>query len=278
MTQPQPDLVDAYQAQTGAARAQLAGIIAALWRSLPDYRNTSMRDFIAQALPFVNGAISHMQDLTAAYLAAVNEANDGTGTPTAVKALDVSAVRGGVPAADVYGRPFHLVWRKLGDNKPLTQAVEAGEKRAVQLALTDVQLAKTQSSQQTLSRNRRVTGYRRVLEGPHSCALCVVAATRQYHKAELMPMHPACDCSVDPTYGDSKPIVLDDAMLEAAHAAVADMFGVDSTAAQRIRGAFKDNGDPVLYRDVLITHHHGELGPVLGVRGQAWTGPGDIAA
>lgn len=30
------------------------------------------------------------------------------------------------------------------------------------------------------------------------------------------------------------------------------------------------------YRDIIITHDHGELGPVLAVRGQDFTGPSDI--
>jgi hypothetical protein len=33
-----------------------------------------------------------------------------------------------------------------------------------------------------------------------------------------------------------------------------------------------------MYRDLIVTHHHGELGPVLAVRGQHFDGPGSIAA
>lgn len=273
-------MVDIYQQQTTAARAQLLAWIAALWQSLPDYRNQSMRDFSTQAVPLVNAAMGHTQALTSAYLASRAAAAGASATPAAVPLLSVADVRGGADAAQVYERPFHLVWRMLHDGSPVAQAVQAGEARVVSLAATDLQLAKTHTTQKTLAKTRHIAGYRRVLEGPHSCALCIVAATKVYHKAELMPIHPGCDCSVDPLFdgetGDG--ITLDPALLDAAHATIAAQFGADSTAAREIRGALTARGNPVLYKDVLITHDHGELGPILGLRGQRYLGPSDIAA
>jgi hypothetical protein len=289
MTQPQPvadqrAVTAAYQQQTTATRVQLAAFMAALWASLPDYRNGSMREFVSQALPMVSGAMQHMQALTAAYLATLNGLSGGSATPVAARAVDVASVRSGADPQDVYERPFHLVWRMLADQQPLDSAkvgasIRAGEARAVQLALTDVQLAKTHTARDLMARNRNVVGYRRQLEGAHSCALCIVASTQRYHKADLLPVHPACDCSVVPIFGGEKiDLNLDPALLEAIHATVADQFGADSSAARRIPGAFTGDGDPLLYRDVLVTHHHGELGPILGIHGQHWTGPGSLAA
>lgn len=271
--------VAAYQMATSRLRSYLSQVVTAVWRSLGEYRQPQMRQFVSQIVPVVNGAASQMQALTVAYLANVTGAS-----PAAVGNLTVGALRNGADPADVYGRPFHLVWRRLDELKPLDagkieQAIDSGLNRAVQTAVTDVQLAKQQTSQRVLATNDRVVGYRRVLEGPHSCALCVIASTVRYHKEDLLPLHPACDCSVLPLLGDHDPgRTIDDELLSAAHATVADKFGADSTAARDIRGAFKDNGDSLLYRDVLITHLHGELGPILGIRGQDFTGPSDIAA
>lgn len=278
MSQPTLDqqaaVVAAYQQQSAATRAQIAAVVAALWRSLPDYRNESLRRFVDAVLPVVAGAMGHMQSLTSAYLATLLGV-----TPAAVRSLGVSDVRNGVDPAEVYGRPFHLVWRQLGDGKPLAEAVAAGEARAVQLARTDVQLAKTHTSQVTFAGDRRVVGYRRVLEGPRSCALCIVASTVRYHKAKLMPMHPACDCSTAPIVGDVDPgRVINAPLLAQAHDTVAAQFGADSSAARDIPNAATDNGSPLKYRDVLIEHMHGELGPVLAVRGQHFVGPSDIPA
>jgi len=287
MSQPvdgQAAVIAAYQQQTAATRAQLAAYIAALWASLPQYRNANARDFTAQAVPVVEAAMGHMQAATAAYLATMNGLAGGSGTPLTYQTATIAAVRNDADPADVYSRPFNLVWRRLHDLAPLDEAkiqsaIESGQNRAVQTAVTDLQLAKTHTAKAQMGRNRNVVGYRRQLEGAHSCALCIVASTLRYHKADLMPIHPACDCLPVPIMaGEKADMTLDPALLEAAHATVADTFGADSTAARNIRGAFKDNGKSVLYRDVLITHQHGELGPVLAIRGQKFTGPHDIAA
>ena len=155
--------------------------------------------------------------------------------------------------------------------------MKAGQERLDSLAATDLQLAKTHTAQQALSRDARVVGYRRVLEGTYSCGLCIVASTQRYRKAELMPVHPGCDCDVVPIYGDRDPGRLINAgALADVHAAVKDRFGVDSEAARAIPRIYDGKGDPTLYRDVIVTHNHGEIGPVLGVRGQDFTGPADL--
>lgn len=279
---PSPDdrsaaVVAAYQQQTAATRAQLAAVIVALWRSLPDYRNGSLARFVEQAVPVVTGALGHMQAMSSAYLATLLGLSGGSVTPVATPTLTIGRLRNGADPAEVYGRPFHQVWRMLHDGTPPPDAFRSGESRAVQTAMTDLQLVKTYTSQSVLADSKRVVGYRRVLEGPHSCALCIVASTARYHKAELLPIHPGCDCSVAPIVGESDPgRVINAPLLAAVHDAVFDRFGADSTAARQVRGAVSDTGKPVLYRDILVTHAHGEIGPVLAVRGQSFTGPGDL--
>jgi hypothetical protein len=272
-------LVYTYQATTQKLRDQLTGFLTALWRSLGTYRNAQMGQFVSQAVPVVTGAQQQMASLTAAYLA--QHQATALGSPFRPAAVDPAkvtgaAARNGTDPAEVYGRPFHLVWRQLADlpNEPgsIEKAIQAGEDRAVQTGLTDLQLTKVRTSQDVLTHDPRVTGYRRVLEGAYSCALCVVAASGRYHKAQLAAIHPACDCSVSPIYGAHDPWQgPDDAALTAAHAAIADQFGHSSSAARLIPG-----GDGTQYRDVLITHDHGELGPVLGIRGRPFTGPNDL--
>jgi hypothetical protein len=284
--QPAPEQQQAvlatYQQQATALRDQLADYVTALWVALGLYRAAQMRDFTAQVVPIVQAAMGHMQALTSAYLSTLEGLAGGSQTPAAVPSLGISDVRNGADPAEVYGRPFHLVWRQL-DRLPreagsIDKAIRSGLDRAVQLAKTDVQLAKTHTSQAALKPARNITGYRRQLEGAYSCALCIVASTRRYHKSELLPMHPACDCAVLPIYGiQGHGPVLDEALLAQLHATINEQFGADSTTAERIWGALNGNGDPLLYRDVLVVHDHSELGPVLGVRGQKFTSP-DIAA
>lgn len=286
----------AYQQATQAIRAHVEGFVTAVWRSLGFYSDAQLPQFLELILPFIAGAQQQMATLTAAHLA--HQQSAVLGVPFQPVALDPklvsgAAVRNGTRPADVYSRPFHLVWRQLAElpHEPgsIDKAVKAGEDRAVQTALTDVQLAKTHASQQTLAHDGHVVGYRRVLEGAYSCGLCIVAATVRYRKGELLPVHPACDCSVDPLYGTEDPGKYVDPMardengrlhvigeLGDVHQAIKDRFGRSSSAGKAIPGAKDGKGRPVQYRDALIVHHHGELGPVLGVRGAGWTGPSDL--
>lgn len=288
MTQPQPDLavatVAAYQQQTSALRQQLAAFLVALWKSLGVYRNQQMADFTAQAVPMVTGAQQQMSSLTSAFVSEQSLAQTGRhAAPSVFDPAKVtgSALRNGASMDEVYGRPFHLVWRDLAAGKTPEAAIQAGEDRAVLTAQTDLQLAKTHTAQRSMDADRRVSGYRRVLEGPHSCGLCIVASTIVYHKAKLMPIHPGCDCGVDPLYGELPAslsvgarvgdAVVDIGQLSDAHQAIADRFGRSSSGARAIPGQ-----KGLEYKDVLIEHHNGEIGPVLGVRGQQFTGPSDL--
>ena len=132
------------------------------------------------------------------------------------------------------------------------------------MAATDLQLAKTHTTRAVLSGKDNVVGYRRVLTGRESCALCAVAATQRYRKDRLLPIHDGCDCGVAPIYGDRDPgQVIDPDQLEGIKASLAERFGDDS-------------GEVADYRKAIVVHEHGELGPVIAVRGQHFTGPDDL--
>jgi hypothetical protein len=292
-------LIAAYGAQTTLLRTNLSSQISRLWRSLGSWRNSDMKPFVTQAVPLVQGGQQQMAGLTAAFLAHQRRILfGGTGTPAAVNPARVTgaAVRKANPV-DVYERPFHLVWRELAElpREPgsIEQAITSGLDRAVNLAVTDLQLAKTHTVQRIVSADRQAIGTRRVLEGAYSCGLCIVVATRIYHKTELLPVHPACDCSQEVLYADEPQTsaVSVQAVARAAdgsltpigdlpelHQRIHDTFGTDNTAAAWLKGVTGESGKPIHYRDVVVEHEHGEIGPVIGVRGQHWTGPSDIAA
>lgn len=264
-------LTEANQQQSAQLRTTLLAALAGLWVRLGSWRETDVDRFVRLAGPFVQAAQQRMVALTAAYLS--RQVAALTGEPLRHAPAPVGMLSEplrGVPLAEEYARPFHDVWTALHDGKPLTEAVQTGRDRLENLAATDLQLAKTHSARQVMSGDRRIVGYRRVLEGAYSCGLCVVASTQRYHKADLMPIHPGCDCSVAPIVGDKDPgLVIDEQRLAGAHQAIADRFG-KAEAGARAAGTVPN------YRDVLVTHEHGEIGPVLAVRSQHWTGPSDL--
>lgn len=278
----QAALVAVYMQQSHGIRQALLEFIERLWASLGVYR--SPRRFVSEVVPAVTGAQQQMAALTSAYLARQRQIMAaGNGAPRAVSDLDVTgaATRNGVPLTDVYERPFHTVWRELADlpheDGAIDLAIGAGLEQAQTQAATDLQRTKTLTSQQIIDSTPGIVGYARILEGEFSCGLCIVASTLRYTRGELMPIHPGCDCGEAPIFGDEDPgLVINEQRLADIHDAIAKQFGRHNAGARIIDGQVKVNGKPLEYRDVIVTHEHGELGPIMAVRGQQFTGPGDL--
>jgi hypothetical protein len=158
---------------------------------------------------------------------------------------------------------------KQSEGKTLEEAVDLAGKRAVNLATTDLQLAKRNVSADILKADSKAIAWRRQLEGSYSCGLCIVASTNTYHKENLLDIHHGCDCSVQPIYDEdalAEHEAAADKTLAGAHEAIRETFGTASADARTA-------GD---YRELIIVHNNSELGRVLGVRGQHWVSPGQL--
>lgn len=295
--------IAATQQASQQLRSKLLAYIAALWASLGSWRDTDVPKFINQVIPVVAGAQQRMAAITSASLAAQRQyALGGRLTPPAIDVtkLTGAAVRG-VDPVEEYMRPFRDVWQKLATlpHGPgsIDQAIEGGLKRAQNLAATDLQLAKRAAASANAQRDDKLIGYRRVLEGTFSCALCIVASTLKYRVdtvrqrgGKLFPIHGGCDCGLSPIYdpkeimrrptsfsvdsqvrlGDGRTVSIID--IDGAHGRISETFG-SADAAARTFGVAGSKGRKIMYRDVIVAHDHGELGRVLAVRGQHFEGP-----
>ncbi|MWK39580.1 hypothetical protein GEV43_40000 [Actinomadura sp. J1-007] len=259
-------IIGAYAQTTGQMRASLLAVLLTLWRGLGSWRDGDQAGFLRAAVPQALGAQRQMASLTDAYLAALlADMRGGPPRPTGAPAPTGAQLRGVDPEV-LYARPFRTLYAGLGDDKPFEQAMADAERRLLHVAATDLQLAKTHTARQVLDADPRVTGYRRVLVGSVSCGLCVVASTQRYRKENLLPIHPGCDCAVAPIVGDTDPgQVINEPLLEDVHDAIATTFG------KADRG-----GRAPDYRQFLVTHEHGEIGPVLARTRDRFTGPGDL--
>jgi hypothetical protein len=256
-----------YQDRTAAIRTRVETYARTLWGSLGSWRDDDITRLVAQIVPVVGGAQMQMVALTDAYLNAIATA---AGLPMPAAATPARSVTGtatrGVDPREVYRRAGVTVWTALSEGKPLGDAVDAGLARLLSLAGTDLQLAKTRTSLSRLRADRSVAGYRRVLSGGEDCSMCVLASTQRYHREDLLPIHPGCDCDVAPIRGGVDPgQVIAPARLEALHDAVKAQFDTSD------RG-----GREIDYRLIQV-REHGELGPVLTWRGQHFDGPDAVA-
>lgn len=244
-----------------------------MFNGLGSWHRPDAQRFAAAAVPMVEGAQAALANLTSNYVASV--ASEALRRPVAPPPIPHTArarLRLKDPA-EVYQRPFVEAYTALRDGDQLDGALGKARLRLREVAEGDMQLAYAHASQAAMNglpEQQQPTGWRRVLTGPENCAMCVLASTQRYHRKDLNPIHPHCDCTVEPIYGPlGRDRVIEPQLLEQVHAAVKDLTGVVD------RG-----GRAVDYRHIMtqIVHHHGELGAVLARPGDRFTGSRSIPA
>ncbi len=242
-------LIAAHQSQTMQVRERLTDYAKTLWGGLGSWRDEDVDRFVNLMTPRVLAGRAKVASLTDAYLAQMlNTAMAGS--------VDTSTLRGQT-VSDVYRRPAATMYDKLSKGQSLTDAIAASTARLGNLIATDMQMAMVQQAATSLDGN----GFRRVLNGPGDCALCVIASTQRYHSGELLPIHPGCNCTVAPLGpGEGVDQVLDPDLLEQVHAQV-----------ESLTGEVDRGGRSVDYRKLIIVREHGEIGPLLSWKDHKFT-------
>jgi hypothetical protein len=261
------ELLDAYNALSARLVRGTGQRASDLFIGLGSWRDSDFEQFLQVISQTLSGASLQAARLQVAFYKQMAEISGERFTAPDLRPQDfsVEALRNGAQATEVYRRPFVDVYTALSEGKQVTQAINAGAQRISSIASTDIQLARRNAGFQARSRNDRIVGYARTLTGAENCALCYVASTQRYTRGDLMPIHPGCDCGEMPIYGNQDPgQVIDEVRLNATHEAVEQRFGISDPGAR----------EPD-YRQIAI-REHGELGPMLTVADQNFTGPGAI--
>ena len=264
----QRELLDAYNRLSSRLIRGTSTRLQNAFNNLGSWRDEDFQRLLPLIESTLSGAKLQAAKLQIEFYRQMAEAQGKIYNAPRVRAQDFAtpAIRNGATTAEVYRRPFVDVYTALSNDKQVTDAIRQGALRISSLASTDVQLARRNAGFGARSANDNIVGYARTLTGAENCGLCYVASTQRYTRGELMPIHPGCDCGVMPIYGDQDPgQVIDEIRLDATHEAVEQRFGVSDPGA---RG-------PIDYRDIAI-REHGELGPLLTVADQRFTGPNDL--
>lgn len=249
----------AYAAQILRVRARVDAFAQARFAT-GSYRDADLDRFVAQVVPVALAGRRQVAALTDAHLAQLMSAK--LGRPVRPSGPADTALLRGVDPAEVYGRPFKTVWWKLSEGLLLDAAVSAGKARLTDIVMGDLQLAKTTTAQQSMQ-SGGFPRFQRVLSGGPNCALCTLASTQEYFTEDLMPIHPGCNCDVEPLEDGEE---LDQSLIGDVHAAVEAATGTSDTG-----GRAPD------YRKIVLVREHGELGPVLTARADHFTGPAAVA-
>lgn len=237
------------------------------WERLGSWRDDDVARFLSVVLPQIEGGKRTVAQATDAALSAMLD-----DTPAGV--VDLAGIRQGTTPDVVYQRPAVAMRSALAEGASMADAIEAGSRRLASLVATDLQLAHTHQARHTMTapagrrvgrrprRGELVEAFRRVPSGSENCALCLIASTQRYWARDLLPIHPGCDCQVEPLgKGEHVAQVIDKDLLEAVHAQVEGLTG---------EGVDRSGRD-VDYRELVITRKHGEYGPTIGWRAHKFT-------
>lgn len=194
MTADERRLVQAHIAGGERLRAAVAAAVERAWRELPRHDRPNVREWLARVLPMISAAQGQSVALTSGYLAMAME-RPPLDLPQ--DHLTGAAVRNGADPAEVYERPFIELWSALKGGTDWVIAAEAARERAVSAAMTDVQLSMRATADAIGEMDPNIFGFERVTDG-NACILCQIASTQRYHRANLMPIHNHCGCSVAP--------------------------------------------------------------------------------
>lgn len=262
------DVTEGYLALTARYVEDAGALAGNTFTNLGSWRDEDIDVFIEQ----LSGPLTGIKSQTSNAVVAYHEKMAGlakkpfTAPNMADLDLSTAALRNGANVKEVYTRPFVQMRMALAKGEQFSDALLTGSQTATSLARTEVQLSKRKASLFARRANDNIVGYLRTLTGSENCALCYVASTQRYRKGDLMPIHPGCDCGEMPIYGDSDPgQVIDQQLLDKSHQAVEDRFGFSSSTG---RGEID-------YRKITV-RDHGELGPMLTVKGHKFVGPNNL--
>lgn len=240
---------------------RLVVLLVDLWANRQSWHERDAAQFSRTAGGLIRAAQRTMADaVSTAFVETARDAGHENVRPVSLPDRDVIGLRG-VPAEEVYYRPFREVWESLSEGETLADAVEVGRQRLEAIADADLQMAHAEAAHLLMDRELPRQGaaptyWLRIPQGDYTCALCLIASTQRYNINVKPQIHPACDCTVEPQYGEKPELHLIDVdLLEQVHAAIKRDFGFDDRTGRT----------DLDYREILVdmTETHGEMGEML---------------
>ena len=229
-------LIRAYESQSAFLRERVVAYTLSVWAAARAFRDADVDRIVAQIVPAVRAGQLQLATLTDAYIGQVARRSGVLWVPSLDRS--VTSYRG-VDAALVYRRPAVSLYTALAAGEGFSRAVEIGQHRLQSIVSTDLQQARNRQASSSV-RGSGFQSYRRVLTGKEDCDLCQVASQNRYSREDLMPIHPGCDCGVEPV--------------------------------------LEFNPKPDSRAETVTVNMHGELGPTLGWASDNFTSAADIPA
>jgi|SRR5690606_28071238 len=249
---------DAYKQAVAAIRTQVREVARRLFLANGSWRDADLEQFVERFVPLMLAAETRIALLTSRDIERELTELFGTARPISIDTAAVtgSALRNADPN-EVYARAYHEVWYRLAEGDELNLAVRKATERLDKMVLSDLQLAKTHTYREALQQDGRAPAFERVLTGAENCSLCVVASTQRYHRSNLLPIHPGCDCDVRPLAVDTGEQIINHDRLNEVEAQLFEDFGETPSSEKN------------LLRNIMVRDHP-EIGPYLQQRGHSF--------
>lgn len=254
--------VDLAGTASSTLTSQSTTAAAAQWQAFTAwYTATQVNDLAADAAALSEEAQKQIAGLMAEYVAQATAAAR-LATRIEVPRISPPSVRNGADLTVVHARPAEVYRETFAMTLDEDLALERAIAREMQIIETDLMLAARDAENESMD-ELGVTHYRRVLRpelsenGP--CGLCVVASDQVYSIGDLMPIHNRCKCRTMAIVDDVDP-----------------GQSINRDDLKRIYAAAGSTAAADLKRTRVQVNEHGELGPVLTVRGQRFRGPEDL--
>jgi len=237
-------ILEAHSASREALATRILAVLEREWSGLGSWDTRDVGRFLARVLPVVTAGQQVTARMVDGYVAAM--LTEMTGERVNIVGLQGSDLSRGVPYEEVYRRPFVETWLALKKGAEFAEAVEHGLNRTLEITDDDLNLSYRRASSTVMQAHPMVERYRRVIRPEASkggtCDLCGKASQNTYKDSDLLPIHTRCRCAVMPIVGAEDP----------AARMNAEDFSGDVT-------------------DLPVIRNHGELGPLLQVKGHAFT-------
>lgn len=225
-------------------QAATGDLVGAAWDAFGGLNDAAAAEFTAAANIVVEAAKVQTSTIATAYMSA----NDRLHSHNPLLIPTLPEIRGGVSPIDVLLRSIITSRKAIADGGTFPEAMAAGRGRAVSTARTDIILTNRATINAAQASRPWVVGYRRVLTG-RSCAFCATASTQRYKSADLMPLHPNCDCDVAEIVGTRDPgSVINRGLLNSLKAA-----GREDGVAQYWSGPYVVDADGTIHRKITKT-------------------------
>lgn len=154
-----------------------------------------------RAIALVMTAQTQTVRLTDAYMTQKTRRATGKGAAGRIKPEDytIDKLRG-VPALEVYKRPFGALGAALARGEEFSEALRSGRASLVKVASTDIQLAQVRAARDWMVTEPKITAMGRLVAG--TCDYCKRASAELVGVEDPMPIHEHCQCSAVPMFGE----------------------------------------------------------------------------